>query len=221
MEPRDYMYKELYAHAKCNTFFEKNICRVQLCFGHISIFLYPSLSPSLCFGLCLVHYLFKDSIQAIIDSNLQRLFYNMASIIDYSKKPLDTSVVNNPPPKQIFSLLLSPSPLKGSPMRTIVARTSPLGLAAIWRLTGSFGQMFAQHQMRPSPFVPTADCPPVLILPRPSHVSRYAIAYAELHFPSFTPSFLRFFESSFSSYPPLPPLFSWFVGCVQFDTNPF
>ena len=61
------------------------------------------ISPSsLCFGLFIVHHLFADSVQVMNDSNLQSLFYKMAyhaaSMIDYSKQPLEASTKGNPLP---------------------------------------------------------------------------------------------------------------------------
>lgn len=105
-----------------------------MCIG----FKHPHFSPSSsCFGLFLVNHIFEDSVQTIINSNLQSLLYDVASMINYSKEPLDGGIVDSPPLKQIFCP--SPSPLKRVAPMHDCGQTPPLSLVATWCLTSGFG----------------------------------------------------------------------------------
>lgn len=157
--------------------------------------IFPSFSPSFpCFEFFLGDQLFEDLIQAVCDFNLQSFFYDAlydaASMINYSKEPLDAIIVDNPPPKPIFAPHCRCQHSKLT-QRVDHARhcgqTPPLGSMATWCLINSFGWTFDQHQICPSSFLPIAQCSSMLTLPRPSHILRYAITYAKLHFVSYVP----------------------------------
>ena len=96
------------------------VCPLRVIYAsHVCRFSHP-LSLPLPLGFVLFPFWrqrLEPSIEIFSDSNLGSFFYeivyDVASIIDYSKKPLNAGVVDSPPPKKICQRSPSPSPLKG------------------------------------------------------------------------------------------------------------
>lgn len=108
----------------------------------------PSPPPPRVLVFCFVYNFFKGLVQAVNDSNLQGLFYDttygMVSTIDYSKEPLDFSVVDSPRSCKSSTPLRPCRYSKGSLVCAIVARVPLLDLVATWRLISSYGWTFDQ-----------------------------------------------------------------------------
>lgn len=130
------------------TFLVMYNCVLNVCwFSHIC----PFNPSSPCFGFFLVDQLFKDLVQAVSDSNLNFFFYDavcdVASIINYSKKPLDAIAVDSPPTQEMFLLMLSP--LKGA------THARDCG----WDSPSRFGGNMAPRQWLWMDLQPTLDAP--------------------------------------------------------------
>ena len=190
----DYMYRKLYAHAKYNFSFEIIFLAVCNCALDVCWFSYIPSPSSPCFGFFLVYQHFKDLVQATSNANLQSLFYDVVSTINYFKEPLNIGVMDSQPPAQTNLLpFIIPSPLNG------VAHAHNRG----WH---------------PSPFLPTTHCHPCrlchhtsqgILWPMPSCTS----------LPLFPPFHLS--VVAFGLPPQTNPLVSLVVGCIQSRSNLF
>ena len=72
-------------------------------YKYASMYIDFHMLPPLSFGFCLIlfwHYHLEPLLEVINDSNLGSFIYetvyNVASIINYSKEPLDAAVINSP-----------------------------------------------------------------------------------------------------------------------------
>ena len=116
MNPIDYMYRKLHAHAnivkKLRQFFWPCVTVVWMYFEfHI-----PPSPIIPVFWFLSVHQLFKDLLQAVNKSNLQSLFCNVVSTVDYSKESLNVGIMDSPCPSKYAAPhppITIPSRMKG------------------------------------------------------------------------------------------------------------
>ena len=219
MEPKDYMYKELTLTQNIINLFE--LCFLAVCNCALNVFWFSQTLPSpllhvFWFSLLSTNPLrtpSKPSTTPTCKAFFYDMAYDVVSMINCSKEPLDIIVVHNPCPNKYSTPHCSHPISKELHVHTIVIGTPHLSLAMTWHLTAFFGWMFDRHHMCPS-LVSSADS--TLTIPR------YVIASAKLHFPSHVSSFIRSTLVSvflFKLTPTLHPLFCLFVGCVQTNTD--
>ena len=184
----------------------------------------PLFPSSTCFGFSLVHQLFEDLVQVANNSNLQSLFYDMASTTDYSKEPLNINVMNDPPPSpsKFYAPHRPCHHLKGLPTCATMTMNP---LSTRWQHDASLGVVDGrptdtrcacphsspQHIARPMRLCPNYHTSQGTLSPIPSCTS----------FPLFPPIF--FCPSRVSTFLlKLNPLVASMVSRLrQSSTNPF
>ena len=113
MDPKDYMYNELYTHANIIIFFE--IIFLAVCNYVLNVYWF-SCPPPLLPPFVLVSFLSTSSLRTesklSVTPTCKSPLYNATFTINYSKEPLDVGVMDNPLPKKTFRPSPSSSPLK-------------------------------------------------------------------------------------------------------------